>query len=133
MVIGVVFRGNKELDGVLSTISDVGLEEAISKMLLESKHHGQVRVILMEQKGLPVKIDPMKIWEKTGKPVLLVSEEVEFDSRFMFHYLGNVFIAAGIDEESARRVLDKIFPDSRSEALRIAGIILESISVLHNV
>ena len=51
----------------------------------------------------------------------------------MFQYQDEVFIAAGIDEESAKRVLKKIYPDSDSEALRIAGIILKSILGLHNV
>ena len=102
-------------------------------MLLVSKHQGQVRLILLDQNRLPEKIDPVKIWEKTGKPVLLINDDNEFDSRFMFRYQERMFFAAGIDEESAKRVLSKIYPKSCSEAVRIAGIILESILGLHKV
>ena len=132
MVIGAVFRGNKELDGVLSG-RGAPIEDVIVEMLMGSKHRGQVRLILMDQKMLPVPMNPFEVWEKTGKPVLVVSEDNEIDSRFMFRYQVNVFIAAGIDEESAKRVLRKIYPNSSSEALRIAGIIRENISGLHNV
>lgn len=133
LVIGSVFRGNKELDGVLSARGEHSIEEIIAGMLSESKHRGQVRLIFMDQKNLPEQVDPVEIWEKTGKPVLVKNETNVFDSRFMFRYLDSVFIAAGIDEESAKRVLDKIYPESHSEALRVAGIILESILGLHKV
>jgi len=133
LVIGAVFRGNKELDGGLSGRGDSGVEDILVRMLLESKHLGQVRLILLDQNRLPERVDPVEIWEKTGKPVLVISEESTMDSRYMFMYQGMVFLAAGIDEESARRVLRKIYPNSQSEALRIAGIILKSILGLHNV
>ena len=132
LVIGAVFRGNRELDGVLSGKGD-SIEEIIVRILIESKHLGQVRLILLDQTSLPVQVDPVEIWEKTGKPVLVMSEERTLDSRYMFMYQDKVFLAAGIDEESAKRVLKEIYPDSRSEALRIAGIILKSILGLHNV
>ena len=99
----------------------------------ESKHRGQVRLILLDQKGLPEKVNPVEIWEKTGKPVLVRSEEQVLDPRYMFMYRDRVFLAAGIDMESAKRVLKVVFPDSGCEALRIAGIVLKSILGLHNV
>ena len=102
-------------------------------MLNESKHRGQVRLILLDQTSLPEKVNPVEIWEKTGKPVLVKSMESTLDSRYMLMYQDEVFLAAGIDEESAKRVLKVVYPDSGSEALRIAGIILESILGLHNV
>lgn len=129
----MVFRGDRELDGVLSRRGNSSLEALISGMLLESKHQGQVRMILLDQKMLPEKVDPSEIWEKTGKPVLVMTEETMVDSRHMFQYNDRVFHAAGIDEKSAKRVLDKITHEHRSEAIRIAGIILESILSLHNV
>ena len=97
MVIGAVFRGNKELDGVLSSRGDSTIEEIISRMLNESKHRGQVRLILLDQTSLPEKVDPVEIWEKTGKPVLVKSEERTLDSRYMFMYQDSVFLAAGIE------------------------------------
>ena len=132
MVIGAVFRGNRELDGVLSGRGN-SIEEIISGMLNESKHRGQVRLILLDSTSLPEDVDLVAIWEKTGKPVLMKRMASTLDSRYMFQYQDEVFIASGIDEESAKRVLNKIYPDSGSEALRIAGIILKSILGLHNV
>jgi endonuclease V-like protein UPF0215 family len=133
LVIGAVFRGNRELDGVLSGRGDAKIEDIISKMLVESKHWGQVRLILLDENSLPEEVNPAEIWEKTGKPVLVISEARTVDSRYMLMYQDRVFLAAGIDEESAKRVLDKIYHNSQSEALRVASIILESILRLHNV
>ena len=133
MVIGTVFRGNKELDGVLSSTGKTRLEEIIVRMLQDSKHQGQVRLIIMDENILPELVDPTHIWMKTGKPILVVSKESVLDTRYSLMHNGDIFHAAGIDEESAKRVLNKIYPDHRSEALRISGIILESILGLHNV
>lgn len=133
MIIGVVFRGNKELDGVVSARCRSGLEETIASMLGESKHRGQVRVILLDEKMLPFNVDVHSLWEKTGKPVIMVTDDGDVDPRFMFRYRDMVFIAAGIDEESAKRVINVVYGVSGAEVLRIAGIILESILKLHNV
>jgi endonuclease V-like protein UPF0215 family len=133
VVIGVVFRGNKELDGVLSARCRDGLEEAVASMFLDSKHRGQVRVIFLDEKMLPFKVDAQGLWEKTGKPVIMVTMDGEVDPRFMFRHHGMVFTAAGIELESAKRVIDVVYGVSGAEALRIAGIILERILKLHNV
>ena len=133
VAIGVVFRGSKDIDGVLSARCQTGLLEAIASMLRTSRHQGQVRLIILDEGMLPERIDVQSLWEKTGKPVLLISEDDMVDPRFMFRHLGAVFTVSGIDEESAKRVLDVVYSDSRLEALRIAGIILESIVKLHNV
>jgi endonuclease V-like protein UPF0215 family len=128
-----VFRGNKRIDGVLSQTGKTCLEEIIIKMLQDSKHKGQVRLILMDENKLPKQVNPENIWLKTGKPVIIISKESVLDSRKSLKYNGDVFQAAGIDEESAKRVLNKIYQNHNSEALRISGIILESISGLHNI
>jgi endonuclease V-like protein UPF0215 family len=133
LAIGVVFRGNKEIDGVLSGKGEQDLDEIIAGMLVRSKHYGQVRLILLDESMLPEPVNSGVLWEKTGKPVLMITKDREVDSRYMFRYREHVISAAGIDEESAKRVLNKICGDSGSEALRIAGIILRSISMLHNV
>jgi endonuclease V-like protein UPF0215 family len=133
LAIGVVYRGNKELDGVLSRKDEENLSEIICDMLLESKHHGQVRLILLDENMLPEPVNTETIWMKTGKPVLKITKSRAFDPRSMLRYGDFVVSATGIDEESAKRVLNRIYGDSGSEALRISGIILESISELHNV
>ncbi len=133
IVIGVVFRGSKDVDGVLSARCRTGLEETIASMLGESRHQGQVRLILLDERMLPEKISAQSLWEKTGKPVLLISSDTVVDPRFMFRHREAVFMAAGIDEESAKRVLEVVYDDSRLEVLRIAGIILERVVKLQNV
>ena len=102
-------------------------------MLLDSKHYGQIRLLLLVEKKLPEPGDPLNLWMITGKPVLVISKESEIDTRRMFQYRDNVFHAAGIDEESAKRVLNIVYPESRSRALQVAEIILERLITLHKV
>ncbi len=132
-VLGTVFKGNSELDGILAGKGKRGLEDTIIKTVNGSKHHGQVRLILLDEDRMPSEIAPCLIWEKTGKPVLVLTREDSIDPRYMFHYRDRVVLAKGIDEKSATRVLNKIHGESGSEALRIADIILENISQVRNV
>jgi hypothetical protein len=101
-------------------------------MLCNSKHFGQIRLILLDE-DLPEPVYAERIWEQTGKPVLMPLSEATFDSRYMFEYGGRTFLGAGIDEESARRVIHEIYGDTGCEVLRIADIILRSIPLLHKV
>jgi endonuclease V-like protein UPF0215 family len=129
----VVYRGNKELDGIVSRNDDRSLTEIICQLLKESKHYGQVRLILIDEKTLPEPISTETIWETTGKPVLAKTVDRVFDPRYMIQYKGNIFSATGIDEGSVRRVLKMIYGDSGPEALRISSIILRSIATFQNV
>ena len=133
MVVGVVFRGNKELDGVLVGEGARGLSDIMTDLLIDSKHYGQVRLILLDEAMLPEKVDCESLWMRTGKPVLVICRNNEFNPRFMFKYHEVTISATGIDEESARRVLRVVYGESEPESLRIASIILESMSTLHNV
>jgi endonuclease V-like protein UPF0215 family len=130
--VGTVYRGNKALDGVFAKRGESSLAEIISGMLTESRHFGQIRLILLDD-GLSDYMGAAELWENTGKPVLKQVKDDSFDSRHMFLYKDRVFLATGIDEASARRALDVIYGDSECEALRIAGIILRGIGALHNV
>jgi endonuclease V-like protein UPF0215 family len=112
----VVYRGNKELDGIVSRIDDRSLTEIICQMLKESKHHGQVRLILIDEKTLPEPINTETIYP-----------------RYMIQYKGHIFSATGIDEGSVRRVLKMIYGGSGPEALRISNIILRSVATFQNV
>ncbi len=42
----------------------------ISGMLTESRHFGQIRLILLDE-GMSDYVDAAKLWENTGKPVLM--------------------------------------------------------------
>jgi endonuclease V-like protein UPF0215 family len=121
------------LEGVISDIGESCLSEIISGTILGSKHYGQIRIILLDENMLPESIDHEYIWKKTEKPVLVITNDVNFDPRFMFQYKDKLIYAAGIHEKSAKRVLDKIYGEKGSEALRVASIILRSIPKLHNV
>lgn len=133
LIVGVVYRGKDIIDGVVSLVTGAGLGEGIADMLCESKHHGQVRVIILDEDLLPEPVSVEKLWEQTEKPVLFFSKSMEIDPRYLFRYKERVVRAAGIDMESARRVLDRIYCESGSEALRMADIILRNIVRLHNV
>jgi len=88
----------------------------------------------MDETMLPGPLPVETLWQRTEKPVLLFTENDEaFDPRYFFRYNKRLVQAAGIDEDSARRVLDKITCKTSVESLRIAGIILKNIAQLHNV
>ena len=132
MIVGAVYRGKDTLDGVVSSRSDT-LLEGVSDMLVESKHHGQVRVIILDEKQLPEPVSVDSLWERTGKPVLMFSSDDVYDQRYHLKYRGKTIQVAGIDEGSIIRVLDKIMTEKGTDGLKIAGIILNRIPRLHNV
>ena len=101
-------------------------------MLRGSRHLGQIRVILLGEEVLTI-MEAEKLWMETGKPVIMAVNTLPFDPRHMFRYMDKVFSASGIDEESAKRVMDVIYGDRGSEAIRIGDIILKALVNLHNV
>ncbi|MEM0487884.1 MAG: DUF99 family protein [Candidatus Bathyarchaeia archaeon] len=79
-VVGVVFRGGYWLDGVMYTTIKVDGNEAtekISEMILNSPHHKQLRVIMLDGitfAGFNV-IDIKKLNNDTGIPVIAITRE----------------------------------------------------------
>ncbi len=79
-VIGVVFRGGYWLEGVMRTqiqIDGMDATEKIAIMILDSSHHGQVRVILLDGvtfAGFNV-VDAESLWKRTGLPVIAVTRK----------------------------------------------------------
>jgi len=77
---GVVFRGRLWVEGVLQTTIIVdGLDstQKISKMILNSPHYGQLRVIMLAGitfGGFNV-VDVNEIFEKTHLPIIVVCEK----------------------------------------------------------
>lgn len=77
MIVGAVFRGGDWIDGVLrSEITRDGLDatEIICKMIKTSKHHVQVKVIILDgitYGGFNV-VDIQMLYKKTGIPVIVV-------------------------------------------------------------
>jgi hypothetical protein len=128
-----VYRGNSVLDGVISRRGDGSQDELITNMILNSKHRGQIRVILVDESYMPEFVDPFAIWEATGKPVLVLNRGEILDLRYMFRYDEQVVLAVGLDEGSARRVMDKVHGSMGSRALSLANNILRGLPELHNV
>ena len=126
-MIGSVYRGDKTLDGVLSIKDEDEPSNLIIKMFKNSKHYGQVRLLLFDAEKTPNFFNYNYIWEVTEKPILVLSNEVFFDPRYMFKYKNKTIQAYGVDEASARRVLHKIFNENYPKALEIAYMILKSI------
>ena len=94
----------------MSRKEDSSLTDIICQTLKNSKHYGQVRLILLDEKTLPEPVNTKTIWKLTGKPVLVRTLGCDFDPRHMIQYNGLIFSATSIDEDSVKRVLKKIYP-----------------------
>lgn len=79
-VVGVVFRGGYWLDGVLSTkvkVDGFDATDRIASMIVDSPHHRQVRVILLDGVtfgGFNV-VDIKKLYALTNLPVIVVTRD----------------------------------------------------------
>lgn len=79
-VVGVVYRGGYWLDGVMTTevqIDGLDATEKIAKMIVDSPHYDQLRVIMLNGitfAGFNV-ADIRKLFSKTGLPVIAVTKE----------------------------------------------------------
>lgn len=77
MIVGAVFRGGDWLDGVLrSDITRDGNDatDTIIQMVTESKHFGQVRVLILDgitYAGFNI-VDIKEVYEKTGLPCIVI-------------------------------------------------------------
>ena len=134
IIVGIVFRGNMWLDGVLKgRSSDIDLTNAISNTVKKSSHIGQIRVILLSRNNLPPGsiVDLYKLSVETNKPVIFIGEPLD-DSKATFTWGkrdgGSPVIAVGLSRLTAERVLrvstrNDFFP----EALRVAAITISSL------
>jgi endonuclease V-like protein UPF0215 family len=79
-LVGVVFRGGRWLDGVLSTtIGQDGTDatERVVEMVNRSRHRGQLRIVMADGvtfAGFNV-LDIKEVFKRTGLPVTVVSRE----------------------------------------------------------
>jgi endonuclease V-like protein UPF0215 family len=80
-LVGVVFRGGRWLDGVLSTtIEQDGTDatERVVEMINQSRHRGQLRIVMADGvtfAGFNV-LDVKKMFKQTGLPAIVVSREL---------------------------------------------------------
>ena len=78
LIVGAVYKGKIGLDGVLSTTSNSNdLTDSIIKMIIDSPHLNQIRVIIIDSKYLPYEsiVAPRKIWKESGKPILVLNSK----------------------------------------------------------
>ncbi len=130
----VVFRGGKTLDGVMSGVfSRDRLTDGVSGLIKESKHYGQVRVILLDEETLPSScLDVQLVHEKLGLPVIYLRCGDVFDPRFMTRWRGRVVEPHGLTEATVGRILDLVMDDGR-DLLQVARMISENLDLVHNV
>lgn len=135
--VGVVYRGRLGMDGVLccsSTSQDITV--AVASMIRDSAHFNQIRVIAVDMDQLPpeVGLDLDALASGTGKPVLgLTRAGGELDERYMFLWRGLTVTSMGLGRGDAERVLDTCSVEGFPEALRVASLVAEELSVLHKV
>ncbi|MCW4051390.1 MAG: hypothetical protein NWE89_16835 [Candidatus Bathyarchaeota archaeon] len=131
VVVGVVYRGRLAVDGVISCLTESHeLTDAIVGMVVSSRHLNQIRVIILDVDCLPevVSVDPFRLAEGVGKPVLLLQDApVAVDERFMFMWGGRWVTCVGLVEGDASRVLDVSGFDGVVEALRVASLVVDGI------
>ena len=131
----VVFRGGKTLDGVLSGVfSWDDITEGVVGLVRESKHYGQVRVIILDEETLPSssRLDVRLIYEELGLPVIYFHRGDGFDPRFMTRWRNRVVEPYGLTEGTVERILNLVF-DEGVGVLRVAHLIARNLDFMHNV
>ena len=130
-IVGVIYRGNLWLDGVLKAHSEeADITDTLVHMLVDSPHLGQVRVIIMSGENLPtgVSVSTRELSAKTGKPVILMNDTVE--ATFTWHKGDQkaTFSAVGLSRWSAEEVLKASTHEGVTpEALRLAALTLSAL------
>jgi len=132
VVVGVVYKGRLGLDGVLCcSSSSHDLTGAAARMIRDSAHFNQIRVIVVDMDRLPpgAGLDLDALASGTGKPVLgLTRAGGELDERYMFLWRGLTVTSMGLGRGDAERVLDTCSAEGFPEALRVASLVAEEFS-----
>jgi endonuclease V-like protein UPF0215 family len=80
--IGVVYRGWRWLDGVMSIIAqDPDVTDKLVEMIKSSPHHAQVRVLLMHTDLIDRRVifDPYTLSSETSRPVITLSKDPAYE------------------------------------------------------
>jgi endonuclease V-like protein UPF0215 family len=134
---GVVYRGAKWLDGVISSSTcETEITKAIIELILNSKHYRQIRIITIHKKYLPnnTQIDPETISQKLQIPIISISTD---QNDYCFKYDEKIYIRSYlIEEKKTREVLQKTTLINRlPEALRVSWLIAQkfALNTEHNL
>lgn len=156
LLVGAVMRGNSYLDGVLTTTIELDGTDATEKIIslvLNSKHYGQLRAIMINGitlAGFNV-VDIRRVSGETGLPVItLVRKQPDLEaikkalSHFgdgeerlgtieragkIFHYKKILFQAAGAAKDRAQDIIDVCLMRSLiPEPVRVAHLIASGVT-----
>lgn len=140
-IIGVVFRGNSLLDGVMKTVArGSDLTSDIAQMILSSPHYKQIRIIMLDHpiaNGLAF-LDASRLSSSVSKPVLILSLSLsppflgEGIAHFNIEKMGIILnvVSVGLKSRIAERIIGTAsrHDEAVPECLRIANIILDSLA-----
>jgi endonuclease V-like protein UPF0215 family len=146
LIIGVVFRGNRHLDGVLKTLSEGSdVTGRIVEMIQGSSHIHQLRVILLDLTLLATRVilNPYLLSRMVVKPVIVLgySEQTHenVENAFSFNHWpggGDAALTIGVYPKKAQKIIETTSKTGlKPEALRIAEILALSVteSIQHNL
>jgi len=140
-IVGVVFRGNSLIDGVMMTEAKCSdLTSEVAQMILSSRHYEQIRVIILEHPMTDgsASIDSLRLAQSVSKPVLILTLGLtpqlrdEVINHLQIEKNKRIFSVAsiGIKSRTAEKVikmasrLDEALP----ECLRVSNLILDSLT-----
>jgi endonuclease V-like protein UPF0215 family len=128
-LIGVIYRGNMMLDGVIRAHSqNLDVSDSLVSMVNNSTHRGQLRVIIMERGDLPpdICLDAHKLATSTEKAVILLGNWGL--DQFTFSDGSYSFSPFGLSRWIAESVLRASSIDSwLPEAVRVARLIMRAL------
>jgi endonuclease V-like protein UPF0215 family len=145
LVVGVVFRGNHWLDGVMrTTASKADITHRSVEMITASRHHPQIRAILIHGDLLldGITIDPCSLSRETMRPVIALNfkgEPRSDDPDLKVYALdkeveGTPSYSIGLESRIADEILRVASRDSDlPEALRVAELLLSAYTECTNI
>ncbi len=145
LVVGVVFRGNHWLDGVMrTTASEADITDRTVEMITASRHHPQIRAILIHGDLLldGVAIDTCSLSSEAMRPVIALNfrgEPRSDDPDRKVYALdkeveGTPSYSIGLESRIADEILRVASRDSDlPEALRVAGLLLSAYTECTNI
>ncbi len=123
------------MDGVISGVfSPDGLSEGVSGLIRESKHYGQVRVIVLDEETLPGSscLNIHLIHKSLGLPIIYLRSGDDFDPRFMTRWRNRVVESYGLTEGTVKRILNLVL-DEEVGMIQVAHLISRNLDLMHNV
>ena len=128
-MIGVVFRGNKFLDGIIQIQTEYSeLEKRLIKGINDSPHKNQIRCIIFHNKTLPtnLELNMSQIYNETNIPIIHISNDIDLKTLLKKNMNGIDSIQFfGIKQQDMINILrTAIQQENIPEAVRVANIIL---------